>query len=86
MEHTVTNSIDLIHAVDNLAFAGGQHIDQSQKASLWVGRADSFLPSHHLLSVLDAAVHANALAQALSQNALVSHINELILQLRSFLR
>ena len=81
VEHAVTNSIDLLHAVDNLAFAGGQHIDQSQESLLMGGEGQILFYLHTICSlVLDAAVHANALAQALSQNALVSHINELILQ------
>ena len=81
MHHAVADGVDLAHVIDALALAGG-HLLHDLSKCLGVGGEDGRggglvavgLVSDH------AALHANALAQALAQHLLAVHIDQLILQ------
>ena len=68
MDDAVANGVDLLDIVDALALAGGHLLDDLSK-SLGVGGEDRRSGSH-----------ADALAQALAQNLLAIHIDQLIFQ------
>ena len=70
VDNTVADGVDLAHIVDALALAGGHLLQDGRGGSLF---AVGLVGDH-------AALHANALAQALAEHFLAVHIDELILQ------
>ena len=81
VDNTVADGVDLAHIVDALALAGG-HLLHDLSKSLGVGGEDSGSGSLVAVSFMGdhAALHADALAQALAQHLLTVHIDELIFQ------
>ena len=81
MHHAVADSVDLADIVDALALAGGHLLDDLSKR-LGVGGEDR--RGGGLVAVClvgdHAALHADALAQALAQHLLAVHIDQLIFQ------
>ena len=78
--YSVTYCGDLAHAVDDLALAGGEYFNELFE-SLGVGGegAVSLYLSSVKSSVLDVAVDTYTVAVALCNNALVLHIDQLVL-------
>ena len=81
MDDAVANGVDLLDIVDALALAGG-HLLHDLSKSLGVGGEDRGSGSLVAVSFMGdhAALHADALAQALAQHLLTVHIDELIFQ------
>ncbi|CDC28528.1 cAMP-binding protein [Faecalibacterium sp. CAG:82] len=81
VDNTVADGVDLAHIVDALALAGG-HLLHDLSKSLGVGGEDGRGGSLFAVGLVGdhAALHANALAQALAEHFLAVHIDELILQ------
>ena len=81
VDNTVADGVNLAHIVDALALAGG-HLLHDLSKSLGVGGEDRGSGSLVAVGVMGdhAALHADALAQALAQHLLTVHIDELIFQ------
>ena len=81
VDNTVADGVDLAHIVDALALASG-HLLHDLSKSLGVGGEDGRGGSLFAVGLVGdhAALHANALAQALAEHFLAVHIDELILQ------
>ena len=79
--YSVANSGDLAHAVDDLALACGEYFNKLFK-SFGVGRecAVGLYLSSVEGGVLDVAVNADTVTVSLGDNALVLHVDELVLQ------
>ena len=81
VDHPVTDGVDLVHALNALAGAGGHLLDDLVEC-LGVGGENGRGGGLVAVGVVGdhAALHADALAQALAQHLLAVHINQLILQ------
>ena len=81
MDDAMANGVDLLDIVNALALAGGHLLDDLSK-SLGVGGEDRRSGSLMAVGLVGdhAALHADALAQALAQHLLAIHIDQLIFQ------
>ena len=81
VDDAVADGVDLGNAVNDLACAGG-HLLHDLGECLGVGGEDCRGGSLGAVGLVSdhAALHANALAQALAQHLLAVHIDQLILQ------
>ena len=80
----MADGADLADVLDDFAFAFGHDFDQLHKGFFMGGEGHVIF---HFAAVVclvaDAAVHTDALAQALGQYMLVGHIHQLVLQGRA---
>ena len=81
--HPVADSVDLLHGVDHAVLGAGELVDDGGNG-LGVGGHRHVLiedfPTLHQRRVLQVTVDPDALAQALGQDGLGFHVDELILQ------
>ena len=81
LHHAVANGADLAFILHHGALAGGHHFHNLHKGFRVGGEGHLLLPFFAVRLVHDfRALDADALAQALAQNGLAVHINQLILQ------
>ena len=84
VDHTVTHCVNLRHVFDDTVVVVGEHFHHQLDGSLMVGHITVGVID--ILTgggVLDVAVQADALAQALGQNFLGIGVQQLILQGRA---
>ena len=86
VDDAVADSVDLAHALHDAVLCAGQLVDDRGNG-LGVGRQGDVLVEHGLAAdergVLQVTVDADALAQALGQDGLGLHVDELVLQGRA---